>query len=454
MYSYHQYRLSIINVQKGKINLMKKSVLLIFFSFALIFIVNCDLQSQEIYNTGSIINTAHLDSLYEKINVDNKTIGIIYIYSEYPDYKWVGDTDEGIACIDDAARAVVFYLEHYKFYGNESSLVKAKKLLQFILHMQAENGFFYNFIFDDYSINRDHKNSINEPNWWSWRAMWALSNGYSHFINVDKDFADIIYKHLEKIIEELKKIINVERETKIINGKEIITWLPQNSASDQASIILLSLFNYYKFSNDETIPEYINNLCNGILNMQKGDSTHFPYSAFISWENLWHGYGNLQSYSLLKASSVLEREDILLAAISEINYFYKFLMNENYLSSFYIDKKNDEYIPIETKQYSQIAYNFRVMIYACIEAYNITKDSSYASLAGKIASWFLGNNLAEAQMYFPSSGICYDGINSQSTINKNSGAESTIEALLTLLAIEQNSISKKALNKYHVQNTN
>ncbi len=168
---------------------MKKPVLLFFFSLALIFIVNCELQLQEKYNTGSIINTAHLDSLYEEINVDNKKIGIIHIYSEYPDYKWVGDTDEGIACIDDAARAAVFYLDHYKFYGNESSLIKAKKLLEFIMHMQADNGFFYNFIFDDYSINRDHKNSINEPSWWSWRAMWALSNGYLHFVNVDKDFA-------------------------------------------------------------------------------------------------------------------------------------------------------------------------------------------------------------------------------------------------------------------------
>ena len=184
---------------------MKKLVLPFFFSFTLIFIGNCELQLQEKYNTGSIINTAHLDSLYEEINVDNKTIsqtpsprrvGIIYIYSEYPDYKWVGDTDEGIACIDDAARAVVFYLEHSKFYGNESSLIKAKKLLEFIMHMQADNGFFYNFIFDDYSINGDHKNSINEPNWWSWRAMWALSNGYLHFVNVDKYFAEIIYKSL------------------------------------------------------------------------------------------------------------------------------------------------------------------------------------------------------------------------------------------------------------------
>ena len=35
-------------------------------------------------------------------------------------------------------------------------------------------------------------------------------------------------------------------------------------------------------------------------------------------------------------------------------------------------------------------------------------------------------------MYDPATGRCYDGINSPVDINRNSGAESTIEALLAL----------------------
>jgi hypothetical protein len=440
---------------------MRKTIFFILLSITVLITFSCIQKRDELQQeTDLIVNSSHLDSLFEEITVADQTIsqtssprrapkrvGIIHIYSEYPDYKWVGDSDEGIAAVDDAARAAVFYLNMYEFYGYKSSLEKAKMLLEFIMYMQADSGFFYNFIFDDYSINRDHKNSKNEPNWWSWRAMWALSEGYKYFVNIDKEFSEDIYTSLEKVTEELKKIINVERETKIINGEDKITWLPIKSGSDQASIIILSLLNYYEINKDESILEYINNLSDGILNVQKGDSTSFPYYAFMSWENLWHAYGNLQSYSLLKASTVLEREDILQAAISEINYFYKFLMNENYLSSFYIDKKNNEYIPREIKQYSQIAYNMRVMVYASLEAYNITKDSTYAIKAGEIASWFFGNNIAEAQMYFPSSGICYDGINSQNVINKNSGAESTIEALLSLLTLEQNQIAINTLKK-------
>ena len=128
---------------------MKKPVLLFIFSSLLLFTLNCEYQSQEQSNTDSVINTAHLDSLYEKINVGNNTIGIIHIYSEYPDYKWVGDSDEGIACVDDAARAAVFYLKYSELYGRRGSLIKARRLIEFIMYMQADNAFFHNFISDD-----------------------------------------------------------------------------------------------------------------------------------------------------------------------------------------------------------------------------------------------------------------------------------------------------------------
>ena len=96
----------------------------------------------------------------------------------------------------------------------------------------------------------------------------------------------------------------------------------------------------------------------------------------------------------------------------------------------------------DKNQFSQIAYNLRPMIFACLEAFNVTSDTVYAIQAGEIASWFLGNNVAHKIMYIESTGICYDGINSGTDVNKNSGAESTIETLLSLQAIESNSIAR------------
>ena len=46
-------------------------------------------------------------------------------------------------------------------------------------------------------------------------------------------------------------------------------------------------------------------------------------------------------------------------------------------------------------------------------------------------------------MYNPHSGIFYDGIENEKLINKNSGAESTIEGLLSLLKISLNPFALK-----------
>jgi hypothetical protein len=88
------------------------------------------------------------------------------------------------------------------------------------------------------------------------------------------------------------------------------------------------------------------------------------------------------------------------------------------------------------------------MIFATLEAYIITGDESYANLAGDIATWFFGNNSASQIMYDHITGKGFDGIDSASKINYNSGAESTIEALLSIQAIESNYIAKKAVKNY------
>jgi hypothetical protein len=149
----------------------------------------------------------------------------------------------------------------------------------------------------------------------------------------------------------------------------------------------------------------------------------------------------------LKVSSFLNRKDLTLAALNEINYFYDYLKKENHLSSFSLRKNKNSFEFISKKKFSQIAYNLRPMIFACLEAYKLTEDTYYALLAGKLASWFSGNNIADEQMYFPSSGIVYDGIVNENEVNKNSGAESTIEGLISLQAIEGNSIAKNIFQK-------
>ncbi|NOX67504.1 MAG: hypothetical protein GXO85_17295 [Chlorobi bacterium] len=395
-----------------------------------------------------MINTSHLDYLYEEIKVSGKSMGIIHIYSNYPDYKWIDDADEGIACVDDAARAAQFYMKHFNLTSKETSYKKTKKLLEFLIFMQSDNGYFYNFIWSDFTINKTFKTSKAKPDWWTWRAITALTDGYSFFQNRDSAFASIINNSLNKTITSVKSGLPVKKEIRIINGLKQPVWLPSGTAADQAALLLLGLISYSTSTNDSLISEYIKDLSEGIVMMQTGDAEMFPFGAFLSWQNLWHAYGNMQSYALLSLFEFCNSNNIKEAALTEINNFYKYLSNNLYLNSFTVSKKLNKYVVDDKSIFPQIAYGIRPMVYACLKAFDVTKDTIYAEQAGVIATWLIGNNLAKKQMYNIENGRCYDGINSETNINLNSGAESTIEALLTVLAVERNPISKRIFHNY------
>ncbi len=394
-----------------------------------------------------LVNTSHLDHLYEEISVDGNKLGIIHIYCEYPDYKWVSDSDEGIACVDDATRAAIFYMNYSRKFNDSPSQHKAARLIEFVLHMQAENGFFYNFILSDYSINKIHQNSIAQANWWSWRALWSLTEAYSFFKTTDKELSVRIESAIKKTIDALKNHFHYEKNTVDLNGFKRPAWLPHQYASDQAALIVVALCKYNSLFADDSVLNLINDFCEGIMLMQEGSENEFPFYAFMSWENLWHAWGNSQSYSLLCFYEITGNKKYLDAAVNEINHFYKFLLREKFFNEFSVKKESGKTILDSEKKFSQIAYGIRPMVYATLKAAELTNDKTYSLLAAEIATWFFGNNPAEAKMYFEQSGICYDGIINEKEINKNSGAESTIEALLTLLSVEGDGRASCKLNE-------
>jgi hypothetical protein len=77
------------------------------------------------------------------------------------------------------------------------------------------------------------------------------------------------------------------------------------------------------------------------------------------------------------------------------------------------------------------------MIWATIEAFSIGKDQKYAKQAAVLTSWYLKQNPANASMYDPETGRCFDGIGSATDVNRNAGAESTIEALWAFQKVEK-----------------
>ena len=77
--------------------------------------------------------------------------------------------------------------------------------------------------------------------------------------------------------------------------------------------------------------------------MQQGDATHFPYDAFLSWENTWHAYGNVQAYALMIAGAFLNNPQYNVLALAEVDNFYPWLLQNGYKSSFAISDSAGDY---------------------------------------------------------------------------------------------------------------
>ena len=398
----------------------------------------------------SLVNTNHLDYLTITITFpDGTNAAGVWIYSDAPNYNFTAASGEGYTCVDDVSRAALVYLRSSKFSSDTSTQNKAFKLVNFLLEMQSSNGYFYNFLLTDTQINMFGPTSINNAEWWSWRALQTLTEAEPLIKNMNAPLAAKIDIAVNKLVATLKTdMVNLPQTTKVVNGITVPQWLPAGSGTDQVALLILGLIPYCTNNNDAVMSAYVKKLADGLAMMQQGDATHFPYGAFLSWENTWHAYGNEQAYALLKAGIFFNDAGYTAKGLAEVDNFYPWLLQNGLKSSFVVSSNGSGIQLTSAKSYDQIAYGIKPMVFAAIEAYKLTGLVKYADLAGHLSAWFLGANDASQNMYSLTTGRCYDGISSTTSVNYNSGAESTIEALLTMERVEGYPVVKTALNKY------
>jgi hypothetical protein len=417
----------------------KNSTIQYFYKLLLVsllcgyFITSCeDNNGTKADLVSSMLNLDHLDHLGEVVSHNGEPVRLIHIYAEAPDYDWVGDGDEGVSCVDDVARAAVVYLRHFELTGNEESAEKAKELLRFVLYMQTEEGLFHNFVFSNkLDKNTTHQNSVaDKMNWWGGRAIWALGTGARVLADYDPSFSQKSLASIDRSMPHIEELLKNYPNIKTENGYQMPKWLIGGSASDATSELLLGLAAANEVLSNETYQDAISKLSEGISMMQYGNLSEAPYGAHISWEGGWHGWGNSQTMALVDAG-------YLESARYEAENFYPWLLVNGWLHSFELQN------PENRRYYEQIAYAVRPVSVGLIRLYEETQNENFAIMAGLASSWFTGNNVTTENMYNSRQGYGYDGISNENTINKNSGAESTIEANMTILEVEQHPVASK-----------
>ena len=407
--------------------------------------------AQPVVTTTRYVNLAHLNRLYQtvKLATNGTEVGTVAIYSEAPDYHVVADIDEGFTCVDDVARAALLLLREPDLTTSTDKQAKLRAMTEFVLQMQSDNGYLYNFLWPDRTINRTFRTSVAQANFWSWRALWLLTEALPYYQKADPALAGRIQTATQKLTVNILRDFGTSRqEYNFVEGVQVPKWLPFGSGTDQAAIILICLNNIYQQTPSTDVLKLMERLGEGIVSMQYGDAGIYPYGAILSFENTWHAYASDQAYALLHVGKALKKKNWITVARREIDNFYPYLIKQGYRESFTIKQGVNEISSLKTSQFSQIAYGVRPMIWAALEAYDQTKETKYADLAGQLGSWFLGKNVAGMLMYDPTSGRGYDGIGANGQVNRNAGAESTLESLWAFQRLEQYPEALQALEKY------
>lgn len=387
-------------------------------------------------------NLAHLDFLGEDVVVDGDTARFIHIYAESPDWRFVGDDDEGIACVDDAARAAVVYLRHFEATGDAASRRKAVRLLRFIRHQQAESGLFYNFIWDRaLRPNTEHANSrADGVSWWTARAVWALGVGaevlaQSAPVEASASLAAVrrVEPHLDRLLARYGE--TAVREESGPAGRPTSApyplWLVNEIGGDATSELLLGLVALERAAPTPAGARRVRLFADGLARTRRGDLRTFPFGGFASWPGSWHGWGNSQTQALAEAADAgLVSDSSRDAAVGEANTLFAHLLVEGW--------QHEMLFPTgSAREFEQIAYAVRTVAVGLVRLHALTGEDRYAVMAGLAASWLTGNNAAGAVMADPETGRGYDGILSPTRVNPNAGAESTIEAQFALFEVDQ-----------------
>lgn len=406
---------------------------MIWFKLALLLLVVLMAGGTSAQETSTpLVNLAHLEHLTEPVTIQGEDMAIVHIYAEYPDYEWVDDADEGISAVDDVARAAIVYLWEYRRTGDERLLELARRALNFVLYMQAENGEFFNFVWDrEGTINEFGSTSFQSLGWWAMRALWALGEGVRVFDSVDPAYADRLAEAFVRTESALAAGLGNYGEYLDMHGFRVPAWIPSAEPAI-ASIGLLGLAAYYEARPNETTADVLTKIANGVAEYRLGDDVNYPFGMHPTRANapgFWHNWGAHMPHALVEAGRVLGREDWIESAAASAN---SFLLRHLVFEPF-------RHIGVVPYRLEQIAYGTNMLVQAYAALYRATGEERYAQLAGLAASWFFGNNMAAAQMYDPESGRTFDGINGPSSwrVNRNSGAESTIEGLMSMSVLAE-----------------
>ncbi|PKN82861.1 MAG: hypothetical protein CVU47_01360 [Chloroflexi bacterium HGW-Chloroflexi-9] len=292
---------------------------------------------------------------------------------------------EGVACVDDAARAAIVYAGIWRRHGSAWARETAEGLLAFTRAMQVEGGAFVNFI-ATWNGERQLDTTTSYPGGdpWQARAMHALAYGVGVF---DRPaYVDAFEAGLPALSAPTPHL-------------------------DVRALRAIAVFEYWQATADSSAgalalawaEELAGTAVEGILPDRAGsDEVH-----------LW---GHLQEAALARIGRAFGRNDLIQVAAQSADELL---------------------VPVVLRAFGgarSLAFDVSSVIAGLEAVAAATSDHRYIEHAAAARAWFDGRNAAGRSVYDRTRGLVADGIDGD-RVSVNSGAESNIEGALAFLDV-------------------
>lgn len=348
---------------------------------------------------------------------------------------------QGAFNADDVTRAAVVYLRHWQQFGDDESKQKAYELLRSVAYFQTVTGpnagNVVLWMQPDGTLNPSAEPvelpdpSDSGESYWLARTLWALGEGYAAFRDVDPEFAAFLQDRLQLSVAAVdRQVLDAYGDYLVVDGVKLPAWLIANGADASAEAVL-GLAAYSEAApTDAAARDALSQLAEGIAQMGAGDAQEWPYGAILPWaesRSIWHAWGTQMPAALAAASATLDAPELLAPAIADSAVFDPILLT--------VGGPDNAWLPTPIDR-TQIAYGVDSRLQSLLAVADVAGRPGLEELASLFGSWYFGTNASGEAIYNPDTGVTYDGVNPAGVINRNSGAESTIHGLLSMLALD------------------
>lgn len=292
--------------------------------------------------------------------------------------------EEGVACVDDAARALVLACDLWVATRRTRFRDRARALLEFVLWMQRPDGRFVNFIHDwDGRLNLEGPTSYAGGPFWQARGLRGLAKAWVTF---DDRRAGAGF---------MRALACVDRAPR--------------TPPDVRAVHLGALLEVVRAGRAPQLRGLLLRWCGELAANRHGDVLLDGETVAV------HLWGHAQEAALAQAGTYLGRPDLVeIARRSAEAVFVPAIA-----SSFDL--------PLVQP------YGVACAVHAMDALAFATGDAAYTAHADSARAWFDGRNSAGLPVYDRATGRVADGID-DGRVSRNSGAESNIVGAQALFA--------------------